>query len=406
MTNNQRSFSASSGHQGAEDKGYGGESFRVSSLTSQGLAAKERADIVVQLEEHLAQMRANLAESEREVRELEERRLAKEADLRGSSGAPSSTAPSRGGENEDSQELQHSTSAESAQTQLSLISQQIVEKKRFAAELVQKTKVLEAQVWQQRTVIVELLSGQRAPASLRARASSGGGGGSESSAEEGAVPQPSFRASLGASLPLPCQDEALRAFLDAAGDAAGLILRSPALRSAFEVRPPELCGSTLEGCSAEERVTVLSLFTAWVAVGSSPAGAMRLSDLSLTEEDTVEIVSTLETCNAELEEWEMMRCPASSISASASLLRSLGSQPLRRLSLGYNALGPTGASSLAAAAAASQSWASSLEHLSLEMNGLGDEGCREVAGLLEKGLLPGLVSLELGLRPLLNCCCC
>jgi len=333
---------------------------RGGSFSSQDLAAKERAAIVSQLEEHLVAMRIDLQESEREVKEMEERHALKEAEWHSS---PTQQSP------------------ENAKA-LSLLVQQVQEKRRFAVEMAKKTKLLEQQVEKQRSVIVELLSGQRRLSKQR----------SSSEVEE---QTPEADASPVAELvtPLVFQDnKALKAFLDAAGPSGGIILWSPALRAAFEGMPPELGDGALEACDAAERVQVLSLFTAWVAVASSRS--MQLCDLNLSEEECSEMVKTLETCGAQLACWEMTRCPLAGDSAS-SLLASLASQPLRRLMLGYNALGPDGAKSLASAARSS-TWTSSLEHLGLEMNGLGDRGCSQVCRILKDGLLPGLLVLELG----------
>jgi len=89
----------------------------------------------------------------------------------------------------------------------------------------------------------------------------------------------------------------------------------------------------------------------------------------------------------------MARCPAESEAATRALCAGLATQPLRRLSLGYNCLGVAGALALANVCGA---WSASLEYLGLEMNGLGDQGCEEVARALERGSLPQLRHLELG----------
>lgn len=322
--------------------------------------AQERAAIVAQLEDHLAQMRANLADSEREWRDLQERKCVKEAEQKATPSA---------------------WTAESAQA-LAILTQQVLEKKRFAGEMEKKVRSLEAQVTEQRA----LMSGQRKLSKS-----------DNTTRVEESVRSSDRRIKREAeSAGAVVQDAALRAFLDAAGPAADIILRSPALRDAFDSEPRELCEASLEGCDLTERIQVLSLFSAWVAVADGdPNRAMRLSDLNLSEEESAEMIGTLETCDAQLEEWEMTRCPTNE-SASKLLLRSLASQPLRRLSLGYNALGPAGAASLVVAAAASDSWANCLEHLGLEMNGLGDAGCNTITSLLSTGVLQGLETLELG----------
>eukprot|EP00930_Biecheleria_cincta_P039358 TRINITY_DN27061_c0_g1_i1.p1 TRINITY_DN27061_c0_g1~~TRINITY_DN27061_c0_g1_i1.p1 ORF type:complete len:616 (+),score=144.89 TRINITY_DN27061_c0_g1_i1:244-1848(+) len=329
--------------------------------------AQERAAIVAQLEEHLAQMRTNLADSEREWRDLQERKCVKEAEQKA---------------------MPSAWTAESAQA-LAILTQQVLEKKRFAGEMEKKVRSLEAQVTEQRA----LMSGQRKPPkSDRSK-----------KLEQEFVPSSGSKVKREAESAGAVQDAALRAFLDAAGPAANIILRSAALRDAFDSQPRELCEVSLEGCDLAERIQVLSLFSAWVAVADGdPTRAMRLSDLNLSEEESAEMIGALDTCGAQLEEWEMTRCPTNE-SASKLLLRSLASQPLRRLSLGYNALGPAGAASLVAAAAASDSWASSLEHLGLEMNGLGDAGCNTITSLLSSGVLHRLETLELGWNELSPC---
>merc|ERR1712070_948189 len=68
---------------------------------------------------------------------------------------------------------------------------------------------------------------------------------------------------------------------------------------------------------------------------------------------------------------------------------------------GYNALGPVGVSSLMSCTGA---WSQALERMSLEMNGLGDAGCAELAQALAGGCLPRLHSLELGWNELSDAC--
>ncbi|CAK0788541.1 unnamed protein product, partial [Prorocentrum cordatum] len=54
--------------------------------------------------------------------------------------------------------------------------------------------------------------------------------------------------------------------------------------------------------------------------------------------------------------------------------------------------------------AAAASWAGSLEHLSVEMNGIGDDACREMCAALAAGALPRLRALELGWNELSSAC--
>merc|ERR1719321_1744266 len=96
----------------------------------------------------------------------------------------------------------------------------------------------------------------------------------------------------------------------------------------------------------------------------------------------------------------MTRCPTKE--ATMRLLHShLASHPLRQLNLGYNALGPVG---VAALMDCNGAWSTHLEHMSLEMNGLGDTGCDELARALARGRLPALQSLELGWNELTAAC--
>merc|ERR1719454_702352 len=89
-------------------------------------------------------MRTNLAESERELLELEEMKLIKEAEWNAEGGASSASS---------------SASPQALQVhwqRLSMITQQLQEKRRFAAELTQKTRELEEQLAQQRSLIDDL----------------------------------------------------------------------------------------------------------------------------------------------------------------------------------------------------------------------------------------------------------
>ncbi|CAE7247683.1 unnamed protein product [Symbiodinium natans] len=302
--------------------------------------ARQRAEIVAQLEDHLAQMRQDLLESEYEIQELESRQASKEEEL--SVLAIADRSPER-------------------MQAMAMIGLQIQEKKRFGTEMAHKIQALERQVHEQRAVIVELLSGK----------------------PRRATAEPSVRPR---AMQMP---NALEAFLDAAGPSeARLISQRPALLSAF-AESQELTDGAIEGCSEEERVQILSLFTAWATVSTS---ALHVSDLQLSDEEVEEMVGTLESCE-EVKEWEMTRCRCSE-SAMRKLLGHFASQPLLRLGLSYNALGLQGARLLAEAAAAG-GWQRSLGCLSLEMNGLGDAGCKQVASLVKQHL-PALSVLELG----------
>jgi len=377
------------------------------SFGSGDMAVRKRTEIVAQLEDHLVQMRANLEESEREIRELEDRKLAKEAEW-----------------NRTPECARSRENAQTHRTALQMIRHQVHEKKRFAKELTHKTRELEAQVAKQRKFIQEHrrpcnsdsvseaevsqgeaaavqrvvapdLQEQSVPASPSAvksnpAATTSCADEAPELQEQAALARPSARRTTFAAT--CCIDEALSAFLDAAGAAAEVITRRLPLRAAFEARPPQLSASAIDGCSPEERAQALSLFAAWVAVAGSPPRAMRLCDVGLKTADATELRSTLEACGAQLEEWEMTRCPAND-STMKVLFQSLATQPLVHLNLSYNALGPAGATGLVGAMPA---WTDRMQSLILEMNGLGDKGCKEVATALAAGRLPCLRVLELG----------
>jgi len=198
------------------------------------------------------------------------------------------------------------------------------------------------------------------------------------------------------------RNKALQAFLSAAGSTAEVVLARPALHAAFETQPLELSIGALDDCSAEERLQAISLFVAYAAVTGDPDAprALRLSDIGLRLAEAVEIGNTLESCGAELEEWDMTRCPSNEATM-RTLLKHLATHPLKQLNLGYNALGPAGASILMSSGGA---WTSQLERMSLEMNGLGDAGCTELTTALAGGMLPALESLELGWNELSASC--
>jgi len=374
-------------------------------VSAREAAIRERADIVMQLERHLGQMRANLVESEREVQELEARKREKEAEW---------------GRGPD--ELSHSSTATVRVhwQRLGMIGQQLQEKRDFANELHQKTKGLEEQLKQQTVFLEELRrsknqSPESASPDLGKSDSLLGDAldddGDEDDGIDNDEDDDGMDDDLEHDIPEAMHDvvgevslnstgdEALHAFLSAAGEAADMILERSALRAAFEAQPPILSDSAMDGLEAEERAQALSLFAAWVAVSTEPR-ALRLCDLALQLTDAVELHNTLETCGAQLEEWEMTRCPAKEGTMRA-LLHGLASQPLQQLNLGYNALGPAGINALSAAASA---WSSTLQHLGLEMNGLGDNGCGEVAKVLLGGVLPHVRILELGWNELSAAC--
>eukprot|EP00929_Paragymnodinium_shiwhaense_P025259 TRINITY_DN15329_c0_g1_i3.p1 TRINITY_DN15329_c0_g1~~TRINITY_DN15329_c0_g1_i3.p1 ORF type:complete len:624 (+),score=176.32 TRINITY_DN15329_c0_g1_i3:91-1962(+) len=341
-------------------------------LSQKTLADRERMDIVEQLEKHLEQMRLNLAEGEGELRVLLERKRVKEIECDGS---------------DNHAQLQT----------LELLKQQIQEKRSFNKELGKKMTGLEVQVKQQ----CALLEGTTDADACRAAAEEDRRklpSGSVSSAVEG-------EGADGDEAPDEApDDEALQAFLSAAGPAADVIMCRPALRAAFEERPLQLSGGAVEGCSAQERTQAMSLFAAWNAVAST---ALRMSDISLCLEDLAELHDTLHSCGAQLEEVELSRCPVHEakkggksprgagglLQCTNKLFTALASQPLRLLNLGYNALGPTGVTSLVEVA---DTWRGTLTELSLEMNGIGNNGCIKLAQALADGLLPSLTVLELG----------
>ncbi|CAK0856098.1 unnamed protein product [Prorocentrum cordatum] len=324
-----------------------------SSSVDANAAARERAEIVSQLERHLTQMRTHLEGSEKEARELEGRVRAKEAEWNGNSKASQPTEVVR------------------AHWQaLHDLRQQAQEKRGFAMDLCQKTRRLEEQISAQRELILD-----------DAFCSVGVERGQES---EGSVHENDEHLQ---------RQKALRAFLDAAGAAGEALRARPALRAALKARPPRLTGEAAEQCRPEERTQMLSLFAAWAAVSGDSPCALHVSDLMLAAADADELRASLATCGAQLQEWHMARCPAESEAATRALCAGLATQPLRRLSLGYNCLGVAGSLALANVCGA---WSASLEYLGLEMNGLGDQGCEEVARALERGSLPQLRHLELG----------
>ncbi|CAJ1349710.1 unnamed protein product [Effrenium voratum] len=236
---------------------------------------------------------------------------------------------------------------------LALLGLQLQEKQKCSAELAAKVKALEEQLDEQRLQILQLLSPSASP---------------KVSDREG-----------GKKLPPP-----LKAFLEAAGPKEpDFVLARPALLSAF-TESLELNDVALEDVAPEERLQMLSLFLAWAVVGH---GVVHFCDLEFSEEEVKALEQTL-VAAGEVKEWEMTRCRGHE-----EIFKALAPQPLRRLNLGYNALGLQGISVLLKAAE-SRAWSSSLSSLGLEMNGLGDKGCAKIVESLQ--LLPSLSILELG----------
>jgi len=326
------------------------------------LAEQERAEIVIQLEKHVEQMQAHIKTNEGEIAELEERQQAKQAEWNTS---PVSVRSENAGIHWQA---------------VGVIGQQIQEKKRFSAELLEKTEELKKQVAQQRNLI---------EASRKRKTDRSDAHNSASDIPDAKVEEPP-------------DDErgALQRFLTASGDAAAVITDHPELRAAFENRPPALSDDALENCSQDERTKALSLFAVWVAKACSSVWPMRVSDLELETSDAMVLRSAFETCGARLEAWDMTRCTASDVSWRV-LMPTMGSQPLRRLNLGYNTLGPKGTSLLVDGASA---WTSTLEQLNLEMNRPGEKRCKELCKAMLHGVLPKLKTLELGWNELSPAC--
>jgi len=333
----------------------------------------ERAAIVAQLEEHLTQMRASLASRLSELHELEKRRQIKEAEWNSLN------------------EAQPVADMHMYWQTLGMIGQQILEKRRFADELSHKTRALEVQLTQYRPS-TQASVGEDVVDSDEVDAADQAADWTQQFWTKEASSHPPASSSI--------EDEQLSTFLSAAGQAATVVLGRPALREAFASSPPRLSAAALDGCGPVERAHALSLFVAWVAVAGEPVQALIVSDMSFKRSDVQEIRGTLETCGAQLEEIEMTRCPSQE-AICRPLLHTIATQPLRRLNLGYNALGVAGAATLMEVAPA---WSNSLEHLCLEMNGLGDAGCLEIANSLSKGLLGSLRALELGWNELSATC--
>lgn len=322
-------------------------------------------------------MRRNLDEGENELRELSEKKAQKETEWASSRNSASSA------------------DAQVHMQTLSMISQQITEKRAFNKELQDKSSCLEDQIQAQRVRLHDPTAPLAPCVPSLPRA--------DSSCEE----DKAVDTATGGN---EARLDALKAFLEAAGPDADVIIAKPALRAAFASRPLSLSAGAVNDLGPQDRSRAISLFAAWSAVASEAPHALRMSDIGLQNEDLQELHNTLDTCGAQFEEVEMTRCllgatrvtsggssasnsKVASSGLSSALFRGLVTQPLRHLSIGYNALGCPGASALLEAAGA---WTSTLEHLSLEMNGLGDAGCHQVVRALERGLWPALCSLELG----------
>jgi len=337
--------------------------------------SQKREEIVRLLEGHLAEMRVNLLESQSELQELLEKKLAKEAEW--------TQQPEQERSKAKSQVHGHA---------LSMLTEQVNEKRRFAADLNNKVAVLEEQITQQRSLMPSRGGPSRATSDGEALTTAELNG-KDTDDDTKMMPRDEVPyETAGGSSPAFCRQatgDALTAFLEAAGPSAEVILERPALHAAFEAHPLQLSSDAIDDCSPEERALALSLFTAWA---STAGNSLQMSDVALEVSDVLELKSTLETCGARLAEWDTSRCLASESTARA-LFQALATQPLRQLSLGYNALGAAGAAALVEAAGA---WSHSLELLGLEMNGLGDSGCRALASALTRGVLPCLRSLELG----------
>lgn len=342
-------------------------------------AVQQRSEIVEQLEEHLAQMRAHVSESQRELGELEQHKLERETEW--------SRSATEGGMHPENEGLQAQKKA------LAMIAYQVDEKRRFARQLMRKAQQLDKKIVKQRALLGDVNQHDDDRfLSDSPEASEGSEGAPELAASDWMVEQRVDAGHKGSSVEAAVNDEALTAFLAAAGPAGDIIDSRPPLRAAFEGNPPMLSASAIEGCGPEERQQALSLFFAWVAVAGSQPHAMRMCDIGLTLADASELEGVLQACGAQLQEWEMTRCPANDATVRV-IFKSLATQPLVSLNLSYNTLGPSGAAQLVSVTPA---WTQSLERLMLEMNGLGDKGCTEVAKVLATGTLPHLRTLELG----------
>eukprot|EP00435_Cladocopium_sp_Y103_P024248 s5189_g5.t3 len=248
---------------------------------------------------------------------------------------------------------------------------------------------LENQLEDQRSMIVEILSGQ--PRKKNTSEPETSAPPAAPNAPD-APDAPALGSALGPALPskLRVSTGKLGTFLEAAGrEAMDLISQNQELLEAFT----ELNGlgeTTFESLKTpEQRALLLSLVAAWAIVTES---ALNLKDLTFEDEDLQAVVAALDECG-KIKEWDMARCCCSE-NAFSSLMNALGKQPLSRLALGYNTLGLQGLGSILSAASQHLTWASTLSSLSLEMNGFGDEGCLKL--VQSQRFLPGLGVLELG----------
>lgn len=324
-----------------------------------GRVAKQRAQIVAQLEEHLAQMQQDLSASQAELDDLVAKHRSKEQELF-----------ALAVEERDPEGI-HS---------LALLGLQVQDRKNSTEELMQKIKELENQLEDQRSMIVEILSGQP-----RKKNTSEPQTFAPAAPDAPDTPDAALEPAFGPALP-----GKLRTFLEAAGrEAMDLISQNQELLEAFT----ELNGLGETGFESlktpEQRALLLSLVAAWAIVTES---ALNLKDLTFEDEDLQAVVAALDECG-KIKEWDMARCCCSE-NAFSSLMNALGKQPLSRLALGYNTLGLQGLGSILNAASQHLTWASTLSSLSLEMNGFGDEGCLKL--VQSQRFLPGLGVLELG----------
>lgn len=269
-----------------------------------GRVAKQRAQIVAQLEEHLAQMQQDLSASQAELDDLVAKHRSKEQELF-----------ALAVEERDPEGI-HS---------LALLGLQVQDRKNSTEELMQKIKELENQLEDQRSMIVEILSGQP-----RKKNTSEPQTFAPAAPDAPDTPDAALEPAFGPALP-----GKLRTFLEAAGrEAMDLISQNQELLEAFT----ELNGLGETGFESlktpEQRALLLSLVAAWAIVTES---ALNLKDLTFEDEDLQAVVAALDECG-KIKEWDMARCCCSE-NAFSSLMNALGKQPLSRLALGYNTLG-------------------------------------------------------------------
>lgn len=325
---------------------------------SRAQLAIERAQILTMLEGHMSQMRSLHAASEKEVEELQKKKQQREVEL--------------------SDIFLDGPGMAEAISALSILKQQLQDKRRFTLEMGIKIKGVERELAKHRACLEQMR----------------GVGPYESALPVCLEEETESPEEILVTTPQKPSNKALEVYLEHIGPSAEFILRRPALIASFEAYPPELTASVLDGFTVVQRAQVLSFFTAWATAAQETTRAMRLSDLRLQSEDLAALSGTLQTCPAHLEEVSVNRCPMGTELAD-QFFQSLVSQPLKRLSMGYSALGPEGAEAFVRSAH-SAVWIETLIELSLEMTGIGDEGCKEVSAALGQGILPLLRQLELG----------